>query len=260
MAPRRRFDALCRAAFDSTISAMFEAEEHAPQRRPGGERCPRSFHFDVDLNCEDRPDAGAEQRSRAVQGQRNKTVDVRGSCTRADEQNRPLVSCIMPTHNRRRFVPQAVQYFLRQDYPHRELIIVDDGTDTIRDLVPDTPSAAADTNHHIGAKRNLACREARGIIALGRRRLDGRLAHYLSGGQPAQDPGGYLRSGAAAHMNQPRGKPGNTSIQEEASRGWPVALVLPKAFWQRHAFPNMSVGEDARFVWRTGQENTRSAG
>jgi glycosyltransferase involved in cell wall biosynthesis len=51
----------------------------------------------------------------------------------------PLASCIMPTYNRRHFVPQAIKYFLRQDYPHKELIILDDGTDKIRDLVLDFP-------------------------------------------------------------------------------------------------------------------------
>ena len=49
----------------------------------------------------------------------------------------PLVSCVMPTCNRRRFVSQAIWYFLRQDYPSRELVIVDDGEDSIADLVPD---------------------------------------------------------------------------------------------------------------------------
>src|SRR5205807_10283597 len=48
----------------------------------------------------------------------------------------PLVSCIMPTYNRRPFVPQAIQYFLRQDYINKELVIVDDGTDSVSDLVP----------------------------------------------------------------------------------------------------------------------------
>jgi len=47
-----------------------------------------------------------------------------------------LVSCIMPTYNRRAFVPQAIYYFLRQDYPNKELIIVDDGTDEVGDLIP----------------------------------------------------------------------------------------------------------------------------
>lgn len=47
-----------------------------------------------------------------------------------------FISCLMPTYNRRAFVPQAVDYFLRQDYPSRELIVVDDGTDPVEDLIP----------------------------------------------------------------------------------------------------------------------------
>ena len=41
----------------------------------------------------------------------------------------------MPTHNRRMFVPKAIEYFLRQDYPNRELIILDDGDDRVDDLL-----------------------------------------------------------------------------------------------------------------------------
>ena len=40
----------------------------------------------------------------------------------------PLVSCIMPTADRRRFVPRAVHQFLAQDYPNKELVILDDDT------------------------------------------------------------------------------------------------------------------------------------
>jgi glycosyltransferase involved in cell wall biosynthesis len=47
-----------------------------------------------------------------------------------------LTSCIMPTYNRHAFVPQAIYYFLRQGYPNKELIIVDDGTDEVSDLIP----------------------------------------------------------------------------------------------------------------------------
>jgi hypothetical protein len=36
-----------------------------------------------------------------------------------------LVSCIMPTTNRRRFVPAAIGMFLAQDYPNKELVILD---------------------------------------------------------------------------------------------------------------------------------------
>jgi cellulose synthase/poly-beta-1,6-N-acetylglucosamine synthase-like glycosyltransferase len=51
----------------------------------------------------------------------------------------PLVSCIMPTYNRRRFVPEAIRLFLAQDYPKKELLVLDDGEDTIVDLIPNRP-------------------------------------------------------------------------------------------------------------------------
>lgn len=47
-----------------------------------------------------------------------------------------MVSCIMPTANRRALVPAAIEMFLRQTYADKELIIVDDGEDSIADLVP----------------------------------------------------------------------------------------------------------------------------
>ena len=55
------------------------------------------------------------------------------------ESTHRLVSCIMPTYNRRAFVPDAITYFLQQDYDNKELVIVDDGTDCIEDLVPIHP-------------------------------------------------------------------------------------------------------------------------
>jgi glycosyltransferase involved in cell wall biosynthesis len=51
----------------------------------------------------------------------------------------PLVSCIMPTANRRPFLPEAIRLFLGQDYPESELIVLDDGEDAIADLIPDHP-------------------------------------------------------------------------------------------------------------------------
>ena len=95
----------------------------------------------------------------------------------------PLVSCIMPTYNRRRYVAQAILYFLRQDYPNRELIILDDGDDRVADLAPSDDRIryiALDRRMILGAKRNLAC-ELAGTAhrALGRRRLDRAAAPLL---------------------------------------------------------------------------------
>ncbi len=79
----------------------------------------------------------------------------------------PLVSCIMPTYNRRKFIPHAIEYFLRQDYSNKELIIIDDGSDIVEDLVP------ADTSIRyfklskkltLGAKLNMACTYAKGDV------------------------------------------------------------------------------------------------
>src|SRR5204863_6892933 len=53
----------------------------------------------------------------------------------------PLVSCIMPTFNRRQFVPQAIRCFFRQSYPNLELLVIDDGTDAIGDCVPQSERA-----------------------------------------------------------------------------------------------------------------------
>ncbi|MFD0346340.1 glycosyltransferase [Kitasatospora aburaviensis] len=41
----------------------------------------------------------------------------------------------MPTFNRRRFVEQALRKVARQDYRQLELVVVDDGSEPIEDLL-----------------------------------------------------------------------------------------------------------------------------
>jgi glycosyltransferase involved in cell wall biosynthesis len=79
----------------------------------------------------------------------------------------PLVSCIMPTRDRPWFVRQAIWYFERQDYPARELVIVDDGEDSVAPLVPGDERiryVRLDRRLDVGAKRNLACEQASGEL------------------------------------------------------------------------------------------------
>ena len=83
------------------------------------------------------------------------------------EEHPPLISCIMPTYNRRAFVPNAIRYFLRQNYPNKELIIIDDGTDPVQEFVPDNPEIRyyrLDKKITLGAKLNLACTYANGPL------------------------------------------------------------------------------------------------
>lgn len=80
---------------------------------------------------------------------------------------RRLVSCVMPTHDRRVFVPQAIAYFLRQDLTDSELIVVDDGTDPVADLMPEDPRIRylrLPERHTIGQKRNIGCAQAWGEV------------------------------------------------------------------------------------------------
>jgi hypothetical protein len=92
----------------------------------------------------------------------------RGSGTRVvSDAAAPLVSCLMPTRDRPDFVERAVAYFLRQDYPNRELVVVDDGCEPVRDRVEGAPGVtyvrlAGDAS--TGSKRNVAGEVARGEV------------------------------------------------------------------------------------------------
>jgi glycosyltransferase involved in cell wall biosynthesis len=73
----------------------------------------------------------------------------------------------MPTANRQKFVPFAIQYFLEQTYKNSELIIVDDGIESILPLVPEDPRIKYHFCHPlgtIGTKRNYACHKSIGEI------------------------------------------------------------------------------------------------
>jgi glycosyltransferase involved in cell wall biosynthesis len=78
-----------------------------------------------------------------------------------------LISCIMPTGGRKPFVRLALDCFRQQDYPRRELIIIDDGSQDLFDLMDGDPAVRQiklPARQPIGAKRNLACEAARGEI------------------------------------------------------------------------------------------------
>jgi hypothetical protein len=82
---------------------------------------------------------------------------------------RPLVSICTPTFNRRPFFPFIIKCFENQDYPKDRLewIIIDDGTDSIEDLVADIPRVkyfGYKKKMSLGEKRNLMHEKATGSI------------------------------------------------------------------------------------------------
>jgi hypothetical protein len=167
----------------------------------------------------------------------------------------PLVSCIMPTANRRAFVAQAVEYFLRQDYEHRELIVVDDGEEAVGDLLPRDERARyvrLAGRQTVGAKRNLACEQARGELIAHWDDDDWQAAHRLS-----YQVESLLSTGAqACGINRllfydVRDGRGWQYVYPASQRLWlsGSSLLYRREFWERHRFAGINVGEDARFVW-----------
>ena len=83
----------------------------------------------------------------------------------------PFVSVCTPTFNRRPFICNMFQCFLNQDYPQdrMEWIIVDDGTDSIQDLIDKSNISQIKyfrlhTKMSLGEKRNFMHSKAKGTI------------------------------------------------------------------------------------------------
>jgi len=83
----------------------------------------------------------------------------------------PFVSICTPTFNRRPFIPYIIKCFENQTYPKDKIewIIVDDGTDKIKDLVSHIPQVKYfeyETKLTLGKKRNLCHQFASGEIII----------------------------------------------------------------------------------------------
>ena len=78
-----------------------------------------------------------------------------------------LISCILATGNRERFIPQALRCFAAQTYPNRELIVVDDGEVPVGGLCGSMPRVRylrLDRRTPTGTKLNLGIEAAAGSI------------------------------------------------------------------------------------------------
>ena len=80
----------------------------------------------------------------------------------------PLVSVIIPTHNRADLVPLAIQSVLQQTYTNLECIVVDDAStdnteETVRTIIDERIIYLRhENNKHASAARNTGIKYARG--------------------------------------------------------------------------------------------------
>lgn len=78
-----------------------------------------------------------------------------------DERTFPLVSVVLPTHDRNEHLSAAVESVAKQTYDHVELIVVDDGspvpvTETLTDLPSNEFSSVTFIRHHTNRGANVA--------------------------------------------------------------------------------------------------------
>ena len=176
----------------------------------------------------------------------------------------PLASCIMPTADRRPLIPQAIRHFLRQDYANRELIILDDGTDSVADLVPQDERIRylrLDRKLSMGVKHNLACEMARGEIIIhwddddwmSSRRISYQVCELL------QQPGESICGLSHILFFDPRAQRA-WEYKYPGGRPWVIGSTFcyHKRFSERNHFPDMNEGADTTFVWNLHDTNVHA--
>jgi hypothetical protein len=166
----------------------------------------------------------------------------------------PRISAIMPTADRRRFVPDAIAAFLAQGRDDAELVILDDGSDPVADLVPDDPRiryVREVRRRPLGDKRNRLCELARGEILL----------HWDDDDWHAPDRIARQVAAIDAHCADICGLDRVTFLSDDGASAWDYvyrgrqrwvcggSMAYRRDFWKRHPFPALRSGEDTRWVF-----------
>lgn len=172
-----------------------------------------------------------------------------------------LVSCICPTNNRRKFIPAALECFFSQDWPEKELIVVDDGTDRVEDLFKNVPGKyiyylepnlpAHRPKTPIGTKLNIAAEHASGEILCrwddddwsAPNRISDQVARLTESGK---DVTGYK---SMLFWNAEK-KEASRYDNRNPMYALGSSLMYRKSYWQKNKFIPCSWGEDTDFTNR----------
>lgn len=174
----------------------------------------------------------------------------------------PLVSCIMPTANRQKHIPLALDNFFQQDYPNKELVIIDDGKESILPLLTDDPRIKyyySTTVKTIGLKRNDACERASGEFIIHWDDDDWHAPDWISKQVYFLNASGAdicgienvhfyvavtdtLWKGTALNRNNPH----TGGFLNGAT------FIYRKSFWEKNHFKDLPTGEDDDFIRSSG--------
>jgi glycosyltransferase involved in cell wall biosynthesis len=170
------------------------------------------------------------------------------------------VTAICPTYNRKRFIPSAIDCFLSQTLLDSELLIVDDGTESVVDLIPENPRIRyvrlEGPRRTTGEKRNACCELAQGNIIVHWDDDDwsapGRLENQVSQLWLSEKQVMVYYNILYWHENTsmlyryyPKFGPRHAYTWEYANG---ASLCYHKSWWKQHRFGDIMVGEDSDFI------------
>jgi len=164
----------------------------------------------------------------------------------------------MPTANRQNYIPLALDYFLNQQFRDAELIILDDGRESVRNLIPDHRRVKyyySDPIGTIGMKRNAACELATGEIIMHWDDDDYYGYEWISRSLKALENSDADICGlnTITFYSPLVGKFWKYDDSDNA-RPWlsGATMCYRKSFWEKHPFKNIHIGEDYDYIWNNG--------
>jgi len=173
--------------------------------------------------------------------------------TRIEKASGPLVSCVMATARRPTFLKQAIEYFLRQTYEPKELIIVDDeerSEVSTADIIPDDPRVSYSwvKPMPLGAKLNHGVDQAKGVVIQKLDDDDWYHPWFLSTMVATLAPKKFTNVMGSTSTFLVFVK--ETGELKHAGHTWFVggSLAFSKDLWAKKPFEDITFGEDDQFI------------
>jgi glycosyltransferase involved in cell wall biosynthesis len=151
-------------------------------------------------------------------------------------------------------VPDAIARFLAQDYPARELVILDDGEEPVEDLAPAHPCVRyirTPRQRSLGIKRNAACEAARGEIILHWDDDDWYAPHRIRTQVDALLASGADVCGVDRVLFFDPSRPAAWEyVYPRGGTPWVAGATLcyRRSYWRARPFADITIGEDNLFT------------
>jgi glycosyltransferase involved in cell wall biosynthesis len=171
------------------------------------------------------------------------------------------VSALMPTYNRREFVPRSISCFLSQQYPtdwYVELVILDDGTDSIKNLLPDDSRIKyfyelPKRNH--GEKMNRCFELSNGEIGIvwddddvyAANRISRQILPFI------ENPSIQITGSTTLYYYTPDKRA--FQYTSPSTIGWMASIAVRKSYWEGNRFDSILAGADYNILKQIPQES-----